>query len=70
MRFRLRDGCPLWCVVPHASTITRFSDFRRIGHDPDQADWPGKPGMVAPGFGMVDAVVEAKPSAEAPAKAA
>src|SRR3954454_24400333 len=23
-RFRLRDDCPLWCAVPHASTTNRF----------------------------------------------
>src|SRR4030081_1820463 len=34
VRFRLRDDCPLWCAVPHASTITRLCNFRRIGHDP------------------------------------
>jgi hypothetical protein len=33
-RFRLRDGCPLWCVVPHASTIDRFGNSRRDTHIP------------------------------------
>src|SRR3954451_6005318 len=23
-QFRLRDGCPLWCAVPRASTTTNF----------------------------------------------
>src|SRR3954470_720437 len=27
--FRLRDGCPLWCVVPHASANTWLCDSRR-----------------------------------------
>jgi hypothetical protein len=39
MRFRLRDDCPLWCVVPHASTTTRLCNFRRAGHDSDQTSY-------------------------------
>ncbi len=36
MQFRLRDGCPLWCAVPRASTTTQLcnSSTRR------QADHP------------------------------
>src|SRR5664280_1622948 len=29
MQFRLRDVCPLWCVVPHASTTTWFCNSCR-----------------------------------------
>jgi hypothetical protein len=39
VRFRLRDGCPLWCAVPHASTTTRLCNFRRAGHDSDQTSY-------------------------------
>jgi hypothetical protein len=39
MRFRLRDDCPLWCVVPHASTTTWLCNFRRASHSPDQAPY-------------------------------
>jgi hypothetical protein len=34
VQFRLRDDCPLWCVVPHASTTTRLGNSCRAGHDP------------------------------------
>ena len=34
MQFRLRDDCPLWCAVPHASTTTQLCNFRRTGHGP------------------------------------
>ena len=34
-RFRLRDGCPLWCAVPRASTNDQIGNCCRIGHDPD-----------------------------------
>jgi hypothetical protein len=34
-RFRLRDGCPLWCAVPRASTSDQIGNCCRVGHDPD-----------------------------------
>jgi hypothetical protein len=46
-RFRLRDGCPLWCAVPHASTIERLCNFRWTGHGPGQA--PYNPGYATRG---------------------
>src|SRR3712207_3406913 len=33
-RFRLRDDCPLWCAVPHASTTDRLGNSRRDSHIP------------------------------------
>src|ERR687894_2273788 len=36
MGFRLRDGCPLWCAVPHASTISWLCNSRRKTHLPDR----------------------------------
>src|SRR5215210_7599796 len=36
MGFRLRDGCPLWCAVPRASTISWFCNSRRPMHGPDR----------------------------------
>ena len=57
MRFRLRDDCPLWCAVPHASTITRLCNFRRIGHDPDQVSYNPQRAtrgrLHAPGLGWI-----------------
>jgi hypothetical protein len=41
-RFRLRDGCPLWCAVPRASTNDQICDCCRIGHDPGTS--PTTPG--------------------------
>src|ERR687884_2053316 len=32
--FRLRDGCPLWCTVPRASTTERLCNSRRERHLP------------------------------------
>src|ERR671928_1143786 len=34
-RFRLRDGCPLWCTVPRASTTERLGNSRRGRQTPD-----------------------------------
>src|SRR4051795_7682515 len=31
VRFRLRDGCPLWCAVPRASTTTRLGNSCQTG---------------------------------------
>ena len=39
MRFRLRDGCPLWCAVPHASTTPWFCNCRRPMHGPDRSPY-------------------------------
>ena len=39
MRFRLRDGCPLRCAVPRASTTTRLCNFRRAGHGPERTPY-------------------------------
>jgi hypothetical protein len=36
LQFRLRDGCPLWCAVPHASTTAWLCNFRRAGHGSEQ----------------------------------
>ena len=57
MQFRLRDGCPLWCAVPRASTTTRFCNFRRAGHGSEQT--PYNPGHATrgrlhmPGLGWI-----------------
>src|SRR5439155_9850341 len=42
VQFRLRDGCPLRCAVPRASTTTRLCNFRRAGHgsEPDALQPP------------------------------
>src|SRR5437660_10971320 len=39
VRFRLRDGCPLWCAVPRASTTTRLCNSCRAGHGSEQAPY-------------------------------
>ena len=39
MVFRLRDGCPLWCAVPRASTTPWFCNFRRPMHRPDRTPY-------------------------------
>ena len=31
MQFRLRDDCPLWCAVPHASATARLGNSRQEG---------------------------------------
>src|SRR6478735_12338759 len=41
-RFRLRDGCPLWCAVPRASTIELLGNSRRETHLSDRR--PTTPG--------------------------
>ena len=57
VQFRLRDGCPLWCAVPRASTTTRLCNSRRAGHGSEQA--PYNPGCAtrgrlhAPRFGLI-----------------
>src|ERR1700712_3021244 len=33
--FRLRDGCPLWCAVPRASSTSWISYSRRANHRSD-----------------------------------
>ena len=52
MSFRLRDDCPLWCVVPHASTTTCLCNFRRADHDSDQTSY--NPGYATRGRLHVD----------------
>src|SRR5690348_17133447 len=37
--FRLRDGCPLWCAVPRASTTARLCNFRRAGHGSERTPY-------------------------------
>jgi hypothetical protein len=37
MCFRLRDGCPLWCAVPRASSNTQLGNCCLIGHDQDSS---------------------------------
>jgi hypothetical protein len=35
MQFRLRDDCPLWCAVPHASATTRLGNSCQGGQSLD-----------------------------------
>src|SRR3954468_993978 len=42
VRCRLRDGCPLWCAVPRASSNERLCNSRRGGHPTDTG--PTTPG--------------------------
>src|SRR5436309_15876452 len=39
VQFRLRDGCPLRCAVPRASTTTRLCNFRRAGHGSERTPY-------------------------------
>src|SRR3712207_3601176 len=54
-RFRLRDGCPLWCAVPRASTIARLGNSRQATHSLDRAPYNPRPATRArlhrPGLG-------------------
>ena len=38
-RFRLRDDCPLWCAVPHASSIDRLGNSCQAGHGLDNTPY-------------------------------
>ena len=38
-RFRLRDGCPLWCAVPRASTIAELGNCRQDTHVLDRTPY-------------------------------
>ena len=55
--FRLRDGCPLWCAVPHASTTTWLCNFRRAGHGSEQLPYNPRYAtrgrLHAPGLGWI-----------------
>src|SRR3712207_3510983 len=46
-RFRLRDGCPLWCAVPRASTIARLGNCRQDAHILDRAPYNPRPATRA-----------------------
>ncbi len=55
--FRLRDDCPLWCAVPHASTSYRLGNSCQAGHGLDNT--PYNPGYATrgrlhvPRFGLI-----------------
>ena len=55
--FRVRDGCPLWCAVPRASTTTVLCNFRRTEHGPEQSPYNPRTATRArlhrPGLGWI-----------------
>ena len=56
-RFRLRDGCPLWCTVPRASSIDELCNCRQATHSLDKAPYNPRPATRArlhrPGLGWI-----------------
>jgi hypothetical protein len=57
LRFRLRDGCPLWCAVPRASSIADLCNCRQDTHILDRAPYNPRPATRArlhrPGLGWI-----------------